>query len=165
MRCLLRFLVWLLGCFVVLGSLAFPKIVCAEEVSGAQEQCAQDLDGPRRAVMDFEGYPGVWIAAPVMRCMTNALAELPLLRERVRLYQERSSLRDEQVAQLRHALDLSTNIEDEFQSALGRALAAQQRAEARIDVWWRSPAFWFVVGVVSAGVLVALTAYGLSAVD
>lgn len=43
-----------------------------------------------------------------------------------------------------------------------RATAAERRASSA-NAWWRSPALWFAVGVVVAGILVALTAYGLSA--
>lgn len=42
--------------------------------------------------------------------------------------------------------------------------AAEERA-SRAERWWHSPALWVGVGVVVAGCLVALTAYGLSAVD
>lgn len=44
-----------------------------------------------------------------------------------------------------------------------RATAAERRAQSA-QAWWRSPALWFAIGVVVAGALVALTAYGLSAV-
>lgn len=44
-----------------------------------------------------------------------------------------------------------------------RATAAERRVQSA-NAWWRSPALWFAIGVVVAGALVALTAYGLSAV-
>lgn len=43
------------------------------------------------------------------------------------------------------------------------ALVERQRAK-RYESWWRSPTTWFAIGVATAGVVVALAAYGLSAV-
>jgi hypothetical protein len=43
-----------------------------------------------------------------------------------------------------------------------RALAADQRTGSA-QSWWRSPSLWFGIGVVVAGVLVALTGWALSA--
>lgn len=57
-----------------------------------------------------------------------------------------------------------TFAEEQREAYEQRALAAERRA-ASSQAWWRSPALWFAIGVITAGALVALTAYGLSAVD
>lgn len=65
----------------------------------------------------------------------------------------------EQVAEARQ-----TFAEEQRDAYEERARAAEQRA-ASSQAWWRSPALWFTIGIITAGALVALTAYGLSAVD
>lgn len=145
--------------------LAIPNLSCAEEAAQRQEQCAPDYDGPRRVTMDHEGRPGVWIAAPVLRCMIADLNELPLVRQRVTLLEEQLSVRGDQIERLRRVLELSRAIEERLEGALTASVESRSEAESRLRAWYRSPAFWYAMGVISAGALVALTAYGLSAVD
>ncbi len=47
-----------------------------------------------------------------------------------------------------------------YQERVNQLIAQENKARS----WWRSPALWFTIGVLTAGALVALTAYGLGAV-
>lgn len=148
--------------FTLAATLTPPNLSGAQEAPTGQE-CAPDYDGPRRVVMDHDGQPGVWVAAPVMNCMVRDLRELPLLHERVRLLDQRLELRDEQVADLRRAVELGIEAEGRLVESIEQAVAARRAAEERVDVWWRSPTLWLSVGVVLTAGLVALTAYALDA--
>jgi hypothetical protein len=55
-------------------------------------------------------------------------------------------------------LDLATAQRDALQAQLDRANTEIQSA-AR---WWRSPAFWFAVGIVTAGVVTGLLVWGFA---
>lgn len=59
--------------------------------------------------------------------------------------------------QLEHMTEQRDAYEERWRAAEERAAASER--------WWHSPALWVGVGIVVAGGLVALTAYGLSAVD
>ena len=81
---------------------------------------------------------------------------------------DRLHLAEEYRIELEHAAEVAAArlefAQEERDAYEERWRQAEQRAE-RSRAWWRSPALWFTVGVLTAGALVALTAYGLSAVD
>lgn len=134
-------------------------------VNAAGEEAPEDPPrAPRRATIEHAGEVGVWFRADVAREMLADLEELPLLRTRVSLLEERLELRDSQVERLRRVVDLAQEGERIALEGLENALAARREAEEGARVWWRSPTLWLSVGVVLTAGLVALTAYALSAV-
>lgn len=73
--------------------------------------------------------------------------------------QEQQEIEVEYVRQtLTARLDLATAQRDALQVQLDRA-NTEIRNAAR---WWRAPAFWFMVGVVTTGVVVGLAVWGFS---
>lgn len=83
-------------------------------------------------------------------------------------WSDRLRLAEEYAIRLEHTrevaaarLELAQEQRDAYEE---RWRQAEQRAD-RARAWWRSPALWVGVGIIVAGALVALTAYGLSAVN
>ena len=182
---MLRFLIVL-----VILAIAYPSY--AEEVCGPQNYDSRtapnfDCPGPDESTLSLSldaprsipVYPGyvilaatgeevatiTWEGAIVHR---NRLIETGLRVKAVRRlrWADRLRLTDTCEIRLRYANDLNnTRIEllqervDDYQA---HASAARERVSSA-ESWWRAPALWFAVGFVSAGAVVALTAYGLSA--
>jgi len=127
-----------------------------------------DLNPPRSVPVE-EGTELVaeWEGALVHR---NRLLEVGFTITGLRRlrWADRLRLAREYQIQLEHAEELARIrlefMEEQRDVYQERARAAEQRAD-RARSWWRSPALWFTIGVLTAGALVALTAYGLSAVD
>lgn len=49
---------------------------------------------------------------------------------------------------------------ESYRERVNQVIAQENKARS----WWRSPALWFTIGVLTTGALVAVTAYGLGAV-
>lgn len=121
-------------------------------------------EAPRRATIEHNGAVGVWFRADVARQLLADLEELPVLRQRVALLEERLEIRDDQIERLRLVVELAEEGERRASDALAEAVRLRREAEESSRVWWRSPVLWLSVGVVVTGGLVALTAYALSAI-
>jgi hypothetical protein len=100
-----------------------------------------------------------------MRCIVADLAELQPVRRRVVLLEEALEIRTGQVERLRRAVQIGREVEQRTDELLDQISDRRQTAERRLDAWWRSPALWYALGVVTAGAVVALVAWGLSAAD
>jgi len=149
----------------VLAAICLWTADCSAETSPSPRVCAPEFEGTRRATVTVDGQVGVWFAAPVARCILADLEELPHVRVRVTLLEERLTLRDEQVERLRRAVGLAAEEAQTAADALETAVRLRREAEDSARVWWRSPVLWFAVGVVVSAGLVALTAYALSSVS
>lgn len=140
----------------------FSLIVYGEEAPGL---CAPDYDGTRRATLEFEGELGVWLAAPVARCVLRRLEAYPLLIQRVGLLEERLGIRDEQIERVRRIARLSAEAEERAVEAL--ELSEVRRAEAleRLDAWHRSPGLWLAIGIVGTTIVVVAVAWALGSIS
>lgn len=148
---------------VVLGAILGAVLVFGAVAAGEEAE-VEAPRAPRRATIEHAGEVGVWFRADVAREMLADLEELPLLRARVSLFEERLELRDSQVERLRRAVELAAEGERIALEGLETALAARREAEESARVWWRSPTLWLSVGVVVTAGLVALTAWALDSV-
>jgi len=106
-----------------------------------------------------------WEGAVVHR---DRLIEMGLRTKAVRRlrWADRLRLRQEYDIRLQHQQEMTeARIElIEEQRDAYQEMADQAREQVRrSNAWWRSPALWFAIGVISAGALVALSAWGLSA--
>lgn len=135
-----------------------------------------DLDAPRSVsvrvgfkILDEEGQELLtlaWEGAVVHR---NRMVEVGMRTHAVRRlrWADRLRLRREYNIRLQHQSDVAHArldlIEEQRNAYREQARQANRRANTA-HAWWRSPALWFAIGVIVAGVLVALTAYGLSSV-
>ena len=135
-----------------------------------------DLDAPRSIpvrvgfkILDEEGQELLtlsWEGAVVHR---NRMIELGMRTHAIRRlrWADRLRLRREYDIRLQHQGDVAQArlelIEEQRDAYQDQARRAERRASTA-HAWWRSPALWFGIGVIVAGILVALTAYGLSAV-
>jgi len=128
------------------------------------EPCAPEVTELRRATLVHAGVTGVWFHPDVARCMLGRLTALPAYVRHVALLDQRLQLSDQRAAQLEEARVLADQIVERSETALTAAMRRAREAEEGRDAWHRSPYLWFVVGVLVAGVLVAVGAYALSAV-
>lgn len=148
----------LLTCARAYGQDSEPEL---PDVSGA---CAPELTAPRRAVLEHEGYSGIWFRSELAKCMLGRLQALPEYASYAKLLERRLSLSDDRTALLRRQVSLAERQAEEAEGALQAAERGRRRAEEELSAWHRSRALWAAVGAVVAGALVALAAYGLSAV-
>lgn len=171
--------------FVVLLVLLFPltawgQTICPPQDYASEEEPNFDCPSPgeREMVPDLNPPASVpartgvavtppWDGALVHR---DRLVELGLRVHALRRLRWADTLRlaAQYAVGLEHAQELG-RVQLEQMTAQRDAYrerwqAAEERA-SRAERWWHSPAFWVGVGIVVAGCLVALTAYGLSAVD
>jgi hypothetical protein len=79
--------------------------------------------------------------------------------DRLRLHSEYEIRLQHQAEVAEARVELITEQRDVYQE---RARRSEERTQNAYS-WYRSPAFWFAVGIITAGVLVALAAWGLSA--
>lgn len=164
--------------------LLWPSVATAEQHCGPQnydsdEQPNFDCPGPGELELRVDLHPPAsvpvhqgeevvaqWDGALVHR---DRLLEVGLSLKAVRRLRWLDRLRlteefeirihyEEQVAEAR--LRFAEEQRDVYRE---RATAAESRARSA-EAWWRSPALWFAVGIIVAGALTAVTAYGLSAV-
>lgn len=145
---------------VALGAILGALLVFGAAARGEEAE----PEAPRRATIEHAGAVGVWFRADVARQMLADLEELPVLRQRVSLLEERLELRDDQVERLRLVVELTEEGERRAADALAEAVRLRRETEESARVWWRSPSLWLAVGAVVTGGLVALTAYALSAI-
>lgn len=110
-----------------------------------------------------DGRDGVWLELDVARAALAALRSEPDYISEVALLQRRLELRMDEAGALRRAVADVTRARDEIHGALARALAAEARARARADAWYRSPALWAGTGFVLGGLLAVLVAFALHA--
>jgi len=169
---------------IVILVVLWPMVVTAEQHCDpqnydSQEQPDFDCMGPGEADLRVDLSPppsvpvhqGVEIAAPWDGALVHrdrmleiglALKAVRRLRwlDRLRLAEEYQIRREAEQRIAEARLEFAEQQRDVYRD---RATAAERRAQSAHS-WWRSPALWFTIGIVTAGVLVALTAYGLSAV-
>lgn len=127
------------------------------------QDCPAQVEHPGEALV-LRGDPGQWFHREVARCLLADVEELRLLRQRVGLMDERLRIRDEQLAAMREAVDLSIQAEQRSSGALEAAVRRAREAEEDRDAWHRSPLLWGAVGLASGFALVALGAYVAGAI-
>lgn len=113
--------------------------------------------------LPVDGATGQWFPRDSAICVLGRLEALPRAVRYAQLLEDRLSLSDARDALLRRAKDLAVEESAEARGALEAAVRRAREAEEALGAWYRAPLLWFVVGVVVAGAVVALTAYGLSA--
>lgn len=163
--------------------LLWPSIVVAEQPCGPQDydsiqQPNFDCPGPDELTLrvDLHAPPSVpvregdeliapWEGALVHR---DRLIEVGLSLRAVRRlrWADRVRLSEEFRTRLQYENSVAVSrllfAQQQRDVYRDRALAADQRTSSA-QSWWRSPALWFGIGVVVAGVLVALAGWALSA--
>lgn len=170
---------------IILCVLIYPSVARSEEICGPQDYSSStqpnfECQSPGEAEMVPDLHPpqsvpvhqgdsvrASWEGALVHR---DRLVELGLRVQALRRLRWADTLRmaSEYATNLRHAQEIG-RIQLENMQAQRDAyqerwrLTEEQLRQA--NRWWHSPALWVGVGIVVAGCLVALTAYGLSAVS
>jgi hypothetical protein len=90
--------------------------------------------------------------------MLADIAELPLLRERVNLFDQRLLLSREHLGFMTEQLALANAATERATGALEAAVRGQREATEALDAWYRSPLLWFITGIVVTGGVVLLAA-------
>lgn len=165
---------------LLVPSMALGQVICGPQDYTSQEQPNFECQSPGEAEMVPDLHPPAAIpvrpGTPVTPAWEGALVhrdrlvELGLRVHALRRLRWADTLRlaAEYAVNLEHVQELG-QVQLEHMTAQRDAYrerwqAAEERA-SRSERWWHSPALWVGVGIVVAGCLVALTAYGLSAVD
>lgn len=109
--------------------------------------CTPELTVNRRAQIPNAGADGIWFAMPLARCMLDRLTALPLYAERASLLEQRLVLSDRLTSIVREEQGLAVREADAARGALEAAVTRAREAEEDRDKWYRSPAFWALVGI------------------
>jgi hypothetical protein len=126
--------------------------------------CAPQIsEANRRAMVEYNGNTGYWFHSDVGKCMLQRLAVLPILEERLLLYEERIEKSDDLVKLHVQMLNLSNGAREEAEGALESAIREKRRAEEQLNHWTRSPWLWFSVGTVTGIIVVIVSSYVVSA--
>lgn len=107
-----------------------------------------------------------WAGALVHRDMLLEVGFALKAARRLR-WADRLRLREESAIHIRYLEQVAAARQNFAEQQRDIYRARSQQAEARaqsLNSWWRSPALWFAVGVITAGILVVATGYGLSAI-
>lgn len=162
---------FVLGCTLVVAILLMCAEALAQDTDAEPElpdvsgPCVPELSAPRRAVLEYEGESGIWFRSELAKCMLGRLQALPEYASYTSLLERRLRLSDDRTALLRRQVELAEHQAEEAEGALQAAERGRRRAEEALGAWHRSRALWAAVGAVVAGAVVALSAYGLSAVS
>ncbi len=122
-------------------------------------------DDASSQLLEHEGSVGFWFPEVKATKMLGELREIPLLRQKITLLDEKLKLKDSTIALLREDVKITEQIagkwESAFKSALGATSACEEKLE-RKDSWFKSPALWFGVGFVVAALGAVGLNYGLA---
>lgn len=108
---------------------------------------AEDLSG---VVLEYQDKPGIWLSLESHRLILADLREVPQYRERISLLEQKLTLQDAQINDLRMSVELAVKAKDQVVGAVEEAVRGRREAEERLDAWHRSRVLWFGVGFVAA---------------
>lgn len=165
--------------FVLLSPNVAGQQVCSPQDYGSEDQPDFDCRSPGEEEMVPDLRPHSSIPVPAGRSHTaqwdgafvdsERLVELGMRIKALRRlrWADRLRMRNQFEVELQHAralaqarLDYATAQRDAYRQQL--ATANERISDSR--PWWRSPTLWLAVGVIVTSGLVAVAAYGLSAV-
>lgn len=122
------------------------------------------------AVVDEDGEPRLTVAWDGALVHRDRLIEAGLWLHTVRRlrWADHLRLRREYDIRIQHAEAMAQARLDHMEAQRDAYQERWQASEQRVQsaqAWWRHPALWFTVGMITAGGLVALTAWGLTSVN
>jgi hypothetical protein len=165
---------------LILDSICFAQGICGPQDYDSSEQPDLDCPGPGEQAMVPQLHPpasiplvaGETVTAqwPAALIHKDRLIELGMLVRAVRTLRWLDRLRIAREYEIlsEHADQISAMQIELFEQQRVDYEQQLQMAHEMIEKrskWWRSPVLWFTVGVLTTGALVALTAYGLTAVN
>jgi hypothetical protein len=125
---------------VLLFVLSIPAIASAtDQVQGKE--------------LEYEGTQGIWFSLETHRLILADVRQVPKLRERVTLLEQKLALQGANIADLQLSRDLAVQSRDVAVGAVEAAVRGRREAEESRDAWHRSRVLWFTLGFVAAAAL------------